>query len=245
MYHRVAMWSGPRNISTALMRSWGNRADTVVCDEPLYGYYLNYTGYTYHPGYQDIVEHHETDWHRIIPQLTGDLPAGKSIYYQKQMAHHLVGTRSLDWTTQLTNVFLLRDPTEMLLSLTKHIPDPRVEETGLPQQVELFELIEQRTGRAPVVLDAKDVLLDPQGMLHKLCSVIGIPFDPRMLNWKPGIHQTDGIWARHWYGSVSESTGFAPYVPRSEQLPSRYDALNRECRRLFDQLNAHKLTTTS
>lgn len=239
--YRIAMWSGPRNISTALMRSWESRTDTVVCDEPFYAYYLETTGYTHHPGYQEVLQSQSTQWQKIVDGLISALPAGKSICYQKQMAHHMVGDYSLSWTDQLTNVFLIRDPREMLLSLIQKLPNPTIEETGLPQQVALFERVQQQTGAIPPVLDARDVLLDPRQMLKQLCVAIGAAFQPEMLSWQPGIHATDGVWAKHWYANVADSTTFAPYAPRTGELPSKHDKLLRDCEQLYAQLQQHKL----
>src|SRR5438034_1279920 len=136
---RIAMWSGPRNISTAMMRAWGNRSDTFVCDEPLYAHYLLKTGVV-HPGRDEVIAHHETDWRKVIAWLTGPVPEAKSIFYQKHMTHHLLPEIDRGWLTLLTHCFLIRDPREVLLSLSKVIPNPRLEDTGLPQQVEIFNL---------------------------------------------------------------------------------------------------------
>ncbi|HEX6984335.1 MAG TPA: hypothetical protein VF170_03110, partial [Planctomycetaceae bacterium] len=137
---RLAVWSGPRNISTAMMRSWGNRSDTVVVDEPLYAHYLKVTRLP-HPGADEVLAHHESDWRKVAEFLTGPVPGGKRIFYQKHMAHHLLPEIGRDWLSRLTHVFLIRDPKEMLTSLMKVLPEPRVEDTGLPQQVELFERV--------------------------------------------------------------------------------------------------------
>jgi len=239
--HRIAMWSGPRNISTALMRSWGNRPDAVVCDEPLYAYYLKTTGYTHHPGYREVLADQQSDWQKIIDRLASPLPVGKSIFYQKQMAHHLVGDCSFSWTDALTNVFLIRDPHEMLLSLIQKISHPTLEETGLPQQVALFERAQKKTGKVPPVVDARDVLLDPRRMLKKLCSTIEVSFQKEMLSWAPGIRATDGIWSKHWYANVANSTSFASYTPRTSQLSSKYDTLLEACQARYDILSHYKL----
>lgn len=238
---RIAMWSGPRNISTAMMRSWGSRSDTYVCDEPFYAYYLKTTGYTHHPGYQEVLDSQSSDWQEVVDGLTGELPAGKQVFYQKQMAHHLVGQISLSWIDALTNVFLIRDPREMLLSLIQKIPEPTIEETGLPQQVTLFERVQEQTRSIPAVFDAKDVLLDPHGMLKKLCASISVPFCEEMLRWKPGTHETDGVWAKHWYANVAESTTFSQYAPRTGQLPRKHKRLLEQCQAMYDLLSKHKL----
>ena len=204
----IAMWSGPRNISTTMMRAWGSRDDAIVCDEPFYAHYLRETGFSYHPGYQEILDHHETDWRQVVEQLTSPLPEGKTTFYQKHMAHHMLGDIPFDWTDKLTNAFLIRDPKEMLLSLLEFFPEPKIEETGLPQQLELFHRVEQRLGRRPPVVDARDVLLNPQGVLCELCRQVEVPFDEKMLGWLPGVHETDGIWAKYWYDKVAITTSF-------------------------------------
>ena len=235
------MWSGPRNISTAMMRAWDSRFDTIVCDEPFYAHYLQHTAYTHHPEYEEIIAHHECDWRRVVEWLTGPLPESKTIFYQKQMAHHLLPHIELDWTDGLTNVFLIRNPRAMLLSLLEFFPNPTIQETGLPRQVELFKREWQRTGEAPAVLDGRDVLLDPHGMLEKLCERIGVPYTTEMLVWKKGLHETDGIWGRHWYGNVIETTGFGSYRPKMGDVSAEHQDLLAECQTLYDELVEHKL----
>src|SRR5436190_9738229 len=154
---RIAMWSGPRNISTAMMRSWGNRPDTFVCDEPLYAHYLQKTGYD-HPGADEVIASHEPDWKKVVEWLTGPVPGGKPVFYQKHMAHHLLPEIERDWLASLTHAFLIRDPREMLLSLVKVMPHPAALDTGLPQQLELFRSVRAATGHTPPVIDARDVL---------------------------------------------------------------------------------------
>lgn len=239
--HRIAMWSGPRNISTAMMRSWESRPDTVVCDEPLYGYWLKATGCQYHPGWQESLERHETDWRRAADSLLGPIPEGKIIFYQKHMAHHLLPEISRDWIWQLTNCFLIRDPYEMLTSLAEMVGEPRLEDTGLPQQVELFEETKRRLGTTPPVIDGHDVLADPPGVLSKLCEAIGIPFDSAMLSWEPGLRETDGAWAPYWYKKVAATTGFSPNRPQKKELPARLEPLLAECRRLYEQLSPYRI----
>lgn len=225
-----------------MMRCWGARHDTVVCDEPLYAHYLLSTGITYHPGRQQILESHPSDLPAVIDWLTGPAPEGAAIFYQKHMAHHLLPGMPLDWTTRLTNVLLVRDPREMLLSLTRVIAAPTVEETGLPQQVQLLQREQQRTGHTPPVIDARDVLQDPPGMLRELCRGVDVAYDPAMLHWAPGPRDTDGVWGEHWYHNVWQSTTFEPYRPREGELPPAARAILPECQALYDQLIAHKLT---
>ncbi len=237
---RIAMWSGPRNISTALLRSWGNRSDTVVCDEPLYAHYLAVTGIE-HPGAAEVIEHHETDWRKVVEGLTGPLAAGKTVFYQKHMAHHLLSEIGRDWLEPLTHCFLIRDPQEMLTSLVKHLPEPTLADTGLPQQLELFAWAHDRTGTVPPVLDAKDVLEDPERLLRLLCEAVEVPFDERMLSWAPGPRPTDGVWGKHWYGAVERSTGFKRYAPKGEELPDRLRKLREHCVGYYRRLHHHRL----
>jgi hypothetical protein len=238
----IAMWSGPRNISTALMRAFGSRADTAVCDEPLYAYYLARTGVE-HPLRAEIVARGETDWRAVAAFLTGPVPDGKAVFYQKHMAHHLLPEVGRAWLDGLVHAFLIRDPREMLLSLRKVTPHPGVRDTGLPQQVELFRATRARAGCAPPVVDARDVLADPPGMLRRLCSALGLEFTPAMLAWEPGLRPTDGIWAEHWYADVARSTGFAPYAPRAGALGPELEAVHAECVGFYRELHEHRLTS--
>lgn len=228
---RIAVWSGPRNISTAMMRSWGNRADTFVCDEPLYAHYLRETGLD-HPGASEVIRQHNPDWRAVVAELVGPVPGGKAIFYQKHMAHHLLPSIDRAWLDHLTHAFLIRDPREMLTSLAKVLHEPRLEDTGLPQQVEIFERVQETTGRTPPVIDAKDVLENPRGVLSALCEALDVPFDEAMLGWPAGPRDTDGVWAKYWYENVERSTGFQPYRPKPDRVPeSLADVLDRaeEC----------------
>lgn len=237
---RIAMWSGPRNISTAMMRSWGNRADTSVCDEPLYAHYLRETGLD-HPGADEVIEHHEDDWRAVVDWLLGPVPGGRAIFYQKHMAHHLLPTIDRGWLDRVTNVFLIREPREMLTSLARVLKDPRIEDTGLPQQAEIFERVRERTGTIPPVVDAKDVLDDPRGVLTKLCDVLGVAFDEKMLSWPPGPRETDGIWAKHWYDGVERSTGFQPYRPKPDEVPPRLQGVLERGETFYRLLHEHRI----
>lgn len=235
------MWSGPRNISTALMRSWGNRADTIVCDEPFYAHYLKSTGIATHPGYQEIIESQENDWNKIVEWLTGPLPAGKSIFYQKHMAHHMLRDRDYSWTDSVTNCLLIREPREMITSLAEFLPNPTLEETGLPHQAWLFDYLSDKQGEAPIVLDTKDVLLDPARMLRLLCERMGVPFTEEMLHWAPGLRETDGVWAKFWYTKVAESTTFNKYSRKDVEVPSHLVSLLCECEVIYDRLYSYRL----
>jgi hypothetical protein len=237
---RIAMWSGPRNISTAMMRAWENRADTAVVDEPLYAFYLKATGKR-HAAAEEVIASDETDWRRVVAGLTRGIPEGKAIFYQKQMTHHLLPEVGREWLGQLTNCFLIRDPTEVVASYIKKNDDPEVEDLGFVQQAEIFEWTRRHSSGIPPVIDARDVLQNPERMLRLLCDAVGVVFDSAMLSWPPGLRKTDGVWAKHWYGEVAQSTGFAPYRARSVEVPERLREIDARCRECYEQLYQHRL----
>ena len=237
---RLAMWSGPRNISTAMMRSWGNRDDTVVVDEPLYAHYLHVTRKP-HPGSEEVIAAGETDWRKMVGQLTGPVPGGRAICYQKHMTHHLLPGMGREWLGELTNCFLIRHPREVLASYAKVIETPELEDLGFVQQAEIFEWVLKETGSVPPVLDAADVLRNPRRMLGLLCDALGIDFQESMLAWPPGPRTTDGVWAKHWYAEVEKSTGFRPYQSKRIELPERLEALYSECLEDYQLLYSQRL----
>lgn len=237
---RIAMWSGPRNISTALMRSWEARGDCAVTDEPLYAHYLAVSGAD-HPAREAILGSQPTDWREVATALTGPVPGGRPIWYQKHMAHHLTPEIAHDWIYDLTNCFLIREPREMITSYVKIVPDPSPEDLGLPQQVALFAEIERRTGRIPPVIDSRDVLEDPATVLARLCDALDVDFLPTMLSWEPGLRATDGVWAPHWYDSVARTTGFGPYRPKGEAVPDGLEAVHEACDAHYRRLHAHRI----
>lgn len=237
---RIAVWSGPRNISTAMMRSWGNRPDTFVCDEPLYAHYLKETQLD-HPGRAEIVQHHETNWRKVADWLTGPIPEGKKIFYQKHMSHHLLPNIERGWLDTLTHCFLIRDPQEMLTSLVKRLPHPTIEDTGLPQQIELVNYLKNKFGSTPIIMDARDILSDPPDMLNKLCVKLNVAYTEDMLSWPTGRRDTDGIWAKHWYDAVEKSTGFQPYKPKNEVVPVEHQDLLAECIEYYQALYVQRL----
>jgi Sulfotransferase domain len=234
---RVAMWSGPRTVSTALMRSFENRPDTIVVDEPLYGYYLARTGID-HPGRDEIIETMPADWRSVLSELTvSRLPDGISVHYQKHMTHHLLPEVDRAALAGLTHAFLIRDPRQLLASYTRVRSQPTLADLGLEQQAEIF-----RTFGGPVI-DAADILRDPPAALGALCATLGIAFDPAMLSWPAGPRPTDGVWARYWYESVRRSTGFGPYrpVPADARLPPELAPLAARCQPFYDELAAHRI----
>ncbi len=196
------MWSGPRTLSTALMRSFGNRPDTVVVDEPLYGYYLAETGIA-HPGRDEILASMPTGWPDVVDELTsGPLPVGRTVYYQKHMTHHLLPEVDRSRLARLRHAFLIRDPRRLLASYAKVRDTPTLADLGLEQQVEIYRLF------GGPVIDAADLAARPRPTLEALCAALGIEFDLAMLSWPAGPRPTDGVWAKYWYGRVWASTGF-------------------------------------
>ena len=236
---RVAMWSGPRNVSTAMMRSWENREDTVVVDEPFYAAYLVRTGID-HPGRESVIASQPTDPAEVVAALHAPLPDGVTVHYAKQMAHHLAEDMDLSWTRDFRNVLLIRDPAEVVASYVRSRESCEPEDIGLLQQLRLLDSL--RSGDdAPPVIDAGDFLRDPERHLRWLCDWLGIGFTSRMLAWPAGPRSSDGVWAPYWYDAVWRSTGFEPWRPREVTL-GRHDAdVAEACRPAYDRLAALRL----
>ena len=237
MTFRIAMWSGPRNLSTAMMRSFGNRADTVVSDEPYYGAFLNTSGAP-HPMREAVIAAMDCDWASIASTLAGPCPDGSPVWYQKHMWHHMVGPIGYEDFAGFTHAFLIRAPARMIASYLRKREAAAFEDFGLDRQAEFFEREADRLGAAPPVVDAADVLADPERTLSALCTRLGIAFDPDMLRWPPGRRATDGPWAPHWYQAVEASTGFGPPQPAQDagDLPDSARRLADRCRPYYDRL---------
>jgi hypothetical protein len=224
---RIAMWSGPRNISTAMMRAFENRPDSAVIDEPFYAAYLKLTGID-HPLREQVLSVHESDWRKVIATLAGPVPLGRAIFYQKHMTHHMLPEIDRDWMAKSTNCFLIRTPEAVLASYSAKRAEFLPADIGFASQRELFEGEAERLGRAPPVIDAEDVLDNPRAVLSTLCEALGIPFSENMLSWPQGPRPTDGAWAPAWYDVVERSTGFAsphPCPPLSPDLQSLADSV--------------------
>lgn len=237
---RVAMWSGPRNLSTAMMRSFGSRADTFVSDEPFYGCFLTDTDLD-HPMRDEVIESMDCDWRSVMETLSGDPPDGSPIWYQKQMWHMMTGPIGHQDFAGFRHAFLIREPERMIASYLKKRDAARFEDFGLEKQAEFFERECNRLGHAPPVIDANDVLANPGGVLAKLCEALEIAWDPAMLSWAPGRRETDGVWAVHWYNAVENSTGFGAAETEPVDLPPRARRLADRCRPFYERLEAHKI----
>lgn len=230
------MWSGPRTVSTALMRSFENRPDTVVVDEPLYAFYLARTGIS-HPARDQVLASMSQDWRAVLDGLTtAGLPAGKSVYYGKHMTHHLLPEVDRAALSPLRHAYLIRDPDELLASYARVRSEPTMDDLGIRQQAEIY------AAYPGPVLDSRDLLTDPEGMLRALCEALGIEFSAAMLRWPAGPRDTDGVWAPHWYESVWASTGFGPYRVPAGQLRPGLAVLAQRCRPYYEHLYAHRLT---
>ena len=235
---RIAMWSGPRNISTAMLRSWESRADTFVVDEPYYAYYLSQNDLQ-HPGREDVLREGELDAAKVSHGLVNDTKGSGSIYYQKHMTHHLLDTIDRDWMGSVTNCFLIRDPKDMIISYSKVHPEINSVLLGVEQQREIFEYVKNITGGTPPIIDSKDILMNPKEILSKFCDRIDVEFSDEMLSWPKGPRDTDGNWGKYCYKNVMNSTGFNQYVPKTEEVPEKYLSLYEESYKLYQDL--HKL----
>lgn len=220
----INLLSGPRNVSTALMYSFAERADTAVVDEPLYGRYLAETRAP-QPHRDELLEVLETEGEKIVGDTILSPPPGKTVYFVKNMAHHLVES-DMDWLTdaRVRNVFLIRDPIQMLPSLINQIEEPNLRDAAYKAQADWFRKLPDS-----LVLDAKPLLQNPEAVLNELCNQLGISFDPAMLSWEPGPRAEDGAWAPYWYHNLHRSTGFSPYQEKSEPFPEHLKPLAQQC----------------
>jgi hypothetical protein len=234
------MWSGPRNISTALMRAWENRGDCAVSDEPLYAAYLAATGLD-HPGREQVIAAGDTDARRVTQALLGPVPGGRPLWYQKHMSHHLLPHIEREWVHALSNVFLIRDPAEVVASYVKSRASVTPEDIGLLQQGTLFDELAERSGVLPMVIDAADFLRSPEAHLRALCQRLGIAFSERMLRWPAGPRDSDGVWAPFWYEAVHRSTGFEPWRAREVRLADEVAWVAQACRPVYERLHGHRL----
>jgi hypothetical protein len=239
---RIAMWSGPRNISTAMMRSFEARGDCAVTDEPFYAAYLDRTGIA-HPMRDEVMASQTRDPGEVISSLLGPVPGGKPIWYQKHMTLHMVTGFGRGWLSQVRNAFLIRDPIAVLASYAAKRAEVTLADIGFVQQRELFEAEADRLGRPPPVVDASNILARPAPTLSRLCDALGVPYTPDMLRWPAGRRPTDGAWAPAWYQSVESSTRFqAPKSDRAAPLTAHFAKLAEQARPHYDALWLHRLS---
>lgn len=233
----VCLWSGPRNVSTALMYSFAQRPETRVVDEPLYGHFLRVTG-TVHPGGDDVMAKVDCDGDRVMRKLLEESADNPEVLFMKQMAHHLVDVDEA-FLTRTQNIFLVRDPEQMLPSLTIQLPEAGLADTGLKMQWELYEVL-VAAGQAPAIIDSRELLLDPASVLSALCEHLDIPFYTEMLQWEAGPREEDGCWAPHWYHAVHQSTGFSTYKHKTG-FPDHLRPLLEQCAPWYEKLFAHAI----
>ena len=234
----IACWSGPRNISTALMRSWSSRMDTFVSDEPFYAYYLKETKLE-HPMHKEIIDKYSSNYNKIIKYLTGEIPENKKIWYQKHMAHHILDLKSIDWISNFENCILLRHPKEVISSYTKKNQLNSAEELGYPQQYEIINFL-KKMNKSYIVIDSKELLKDPKKSLSNWCRKTNIEFDKSMLKWRKGNHVNDGIWWESWYNKVIETTEFRQFEKKNIKIDNKFDSIYNESMKYYNYLKEMK-----
>lgn len=235
---RIAMWSGPRNLSTAMMRSFGARGDCSCVDEPFYAHYLLATGLD-HPMRDQVIASQPADWRAVLPGLTA-LPVGRPLQYQKHMVQHMLPEIDLYWTDALTNVFLIREPERVVASFAAKRGLPDAAELGYDRQWQMWQRMAER-GSVPVVIDSADIRRDPQAALQALCRAIDIPWAPAMLSWTPGPHPEDGVWGAVWYDAVNRSTGFGGAEGARPVLTGALADLAAQLQPAYQAIAAHRL----
>lgn len=243
---RIAMWSGPRNISTATMRAFENRDDTEVSDEPFYAAFLAQTGAD-HPMRDEVIASQPTDWRDVAEAMAGPAPGASPIWYQKQMCHHMLSDFGLDWLDACTNAFLIRLPEQVLASYVVKRAAVTLDDIGVIRQAEIFDRVADRTGRAPIVVEGADILADPEGTLTALCAALGIAFSAKMLAWPAGRRASDGVWAPAWYDAVERSTGFtAPdRVATFDDLPDALKPIAEAAAPYYERMARHRFRASA
>jgi len=234
----VACWSGPRNISTALMRSWSSRSDTFVTDEPFYAYYLSETKLK-HPMHMEIINKYSTDYKKIVSYLNSKTPDGKKIWYQKHMAHHILNLNDIEWITNFENCILLRHPKEVISSYSNKNKLNSFEELGYRQQYEIIKLLKKKN-KSFIIIDSSELLQNPAKVLDAWCKKINIKYEQSMLNWEEGNHINDGIWWKSWYDNVIKTTGFQKYKKKDINIESEYDSIYNESMKYYTYIKEFK-----
>ena len=234
----IATWSGPRNISTALMRSWSSRSDTFVTDEPFYAYYLSETKLK-HPMHMEIINKYSTDYKKIVSYLNSKTPDGKKIWYQKHMAHHILNLNDIEWITNFENCILLRHPKEVISSYSNKNKLNSFEELGYRQQYEIIKLLKKKN-KSFIIIDSSELLQNPAKVLDAWCKKINIKYEKSMLNWEEGNHINDGIWWKKWYDNVIKTTGFQKYKKKDINIESEYDSIYNESMKYYTYIKEFK-----
>ncbi|MEL6416830.1 MAG: HAD family hydrolase [Pseudomonadota bacterium] len=237
---RIAMWSGPRNMSTTMMRSFGARSDCQCVDEPFYAAYLKATGLV-HPMSEEIFASQSSAPDQVISRLTGPIEPEAPVFYQKHMTHHMVSEIPRDWMAACRNVFLIRHPARVIPSYARKMETVSLEAIGFPQQLSLFKRAAELQGQTPLVIDSTDILRDPEVKLRALCTAMGIEWQAEMLTWPAGPKPEDGAWAPHWYDAVWKSTGFGDAPAELPDVPNQHQAIYEEALAIYETLAAHRL----
>jgi len=231
---RIACWSGPRNISTALMRSWSSREDSFVSDEPFYAYYLKERQLK-HPMYREIIDHYPNKYNDIVRGLTSGIPNGKKIWYQKHMAHHLIDLNNIDWIKNFENCILIRHPEDVINSYVKKNTLNNIDDLGYPQQYKIIKYLDS-IGKKFTIIDSNILLNNPEKILSQWCNSIDLEFDISMLQWEKGNHPQDGIWWKHWYDNVITTTHFQKFSKNQNELDQKYQSIYDEALDYYNKL---------
>ena len=231
---RIACWSGPRNVSTALMRSWSSREDSFVSDEPFYAYYLKERQLK-HPMYKEIIDHYADKYDDVVTDLTSGIPNGKKHWYQKHMAHHLIDLNNIDWIKNFENCILIRHPKDVINSYIKKNTLNHIDELGYPQQYKIIKYLDS-IGKKFIVIDSNILLSNPKKILSQWCSSIDLEFDISMLKWEKGNHPQDGIWWKHWYDNVITTTHFQKFSKNQNKLDQKYQSIYDEALDYYNKL---------
>lgn len=239
---RISMWSGPRNISTAMMRSFGNRPDCRGIDEPFYAFYLTETGLN-HPMRDAVIASQSCSWQEVVSELNGPPALMTELLYIKHMTHHILPEINFENFLSHRNCFLIRDPRLVIASYAVKWDRISTEDIGIKRQLEIFKGLQKISGETPIVVEAEDILKNPGRVLPKLCELLGIPWQSQMLTWQSGRREEDGVWAQHWYASVDASTGFAPYLEKEVELTNEQELLLAAQLPYYEELKAHKILT--
>ena len=237
---RIAMWSGPRNLSTALMYSFAARGDCAVVDEPFYAAYLRATGID-HPMRDAVIASQNTDSAQVAAQCLGSIPQDQRLLYQKHITLHMIPEFDRGFVKDLTNVFLIRHPARVIASYARKREAPTLADIGFVQQADLFDQVAQMQGTAPLVVDSSDIRANPRETLSRLCAGLGIPFTENMLTWPAGPKPYDGVWAPHWYDEVWKSTGFGGAEGNLPQLSAEFESLCEAALPYYARLTPHKI----